>query len=1008
MEESIIGKTIDGRYEIKDILGRGGMAVVYRAYQPNMDREVAIKMILPEQAGEEFIERFEREVRVVANLEHPHILPVYDFGTYEGQFYLVMRKLDAGDLKDRLRQGALSLEETRKFITQLASALTYAHEAGIVHRDLKPQNVLIDNIGNPYLTDFGIAKNTQATSEMTATGTIMGTPSYMAPEQWRSQPVDARTDIYALGIITYNMLTGGLPFESDTPFSLMYKHLDEMPAPLQLPDNSLSPKLTSVVFRAIAKDPAERYQSAVAFAAALDAAISNPTGEAGAVSDEFQTFLDTVGQGEYATMADGTFDTFSADQDGMATFVGKAGGEATAATMQMGDEPTMSTQQAAIPSVRGATQTTAPSAARPPIPVIVGAVILIALAAIGAFVILSGGGSNEDDGNIPALEDGEGRVIVANADVYEEPNDDADTVDSLVEGDEVDILGRTEDSEYLYVETPRRRLGYISADSLETVDALSEIAQLPSATPTEEAPTETAEPLLTPTSSAPLAVVRVSRGIIYEAPATTSTELNIAPEGSQLVVSAVTADGLWYEVTFLDRTGWILAQQVDTFSVSGVDVFESPTPTSTATNTPTESPSPTLTATPTQTATATLTETPTLTFTPSETATNTPTETATPRPTSNIATVVACVLTVQSGEVNIQSLPSAGGDSAVVVQVFGGDTLTASAQSPDGWFLTEQGWIFGAENIVRQSSATACGALPVVNPAVTLDEVAAGETILCDVLTADVSLYESPTFASTQLTALPPNQTLSVYQVAQGADGGTWYRTAFTNAAGITFEGWLISDGAGPVAGSCPSPNADAVTLFGNANVNPLGLTDEPDYAESFDSNAGLWNVFPGAGGTLAVRDGRLSLTLQPREVSTVLSEADAFSDFISDAYISMDIQAPPNAADIYIFEILLRGYYTLRFDEAGTLALAEDGNPSRVFGSTAGGTIDPIAGFTLGIHLNGETIAIYVDGREVLAVSDGSSLEGLPVPLLRASNRSTDLTATFILDDIAIWNLAE
>jgi len=175
-----------GPYELHEVIGKGGMATVYRAHQPSMDRDVAIKIISPELAAEpEFAERFEREARIIARLQHPHILPVFDFGREGETIYLVMRLMEGGNLAHELRGGALPIKRAIDLTRQIASALDYAHLRGIVHRDLKPTNVLLDNLGNAYLTDFGIAKMLSGgpTTGLTATGAVMGTPTYMAPEQ---------------------------------------------------------------------------------------------------------------------------------------------------------------------------------------------------------------------------------------------------------------------------------------------------------------------------------------------------------------------------------------------------------------------------------------------------------------------------------------------------------------------------------------------------------------------------------------------------------------------------------------------------------------------------------------------------------------------------------------------------------------------------------------------------------------------------------------------------------
>jgi len=269
-----------GPYELHEVIGKGGMATVYRAHQPSMDRDVAIKIISPELAAEpEFAERFEREARIIARLQHPHILPVFDFGREGETIYLVMRLMEGGNLAHELRGGALPIKRAIDLTRQIASALDYAHLRGIVHRDLKPTNVLLDNLGNAYLTDFGIAKMLSGgpTTGLTATGAVMGTPTYMAPEQWRAEPIDGRTDIYALGVIVYQMLCGQVPFSAETPHGLMYQHLDmDPPQPHTIkPDLPLT--LEPVITKALAKRPEDRYASAGELAVALEEAIRQPS-----------------------------------------------------------------------------------------------------------------------------------------------------------------------------------------------------------------------------------------------------------------------------------------------------------------------------------------------------------------------------------------------------------------------------------------------------------------------------------------------------------------------------------------------------------------------------------------------------------------------------------------------------------------------------------------------------------------------------------------------------------
>ncbi len=271
--DSLIGKRL-GQYDILSKLGSGGMANVYRARQTSVDRDVALKVIrtdLTEDAA--FMERFAREARTIASLSHLHILKVFDYGQQDGIAYLVMELLEGGSLNSLIQKtGALSLVTTARILKQVAGALDYAHDKGIVHRDLKSDNVLLDTAENAYLTDFGIARLLNDTSKMTQTGTIMGTPAYMAPELWTGKAADKQADIYALGVIVYEMLTGNTPFNGDTPFVIMYQHLNELP-PVDDLEVEHSDAIQAVLLKAMAKKPEDRYLSAGALANAFDEAI---------------------------------------------------------------------------------------------------------------------------------------------------------------------------------------------------------------------------------------------------------------------------------------------------------------------------------------------------------------------------------------------------------------------------------------------------------------------------------------------------------------------------------------------------------------------------------------------------------------------------------------------------------------------------------------------------------------------------------------------------------------
>ena len=269
-----------GLYEIKSELGRGGMATVYRAYDPRFEREVAVK-VLPREllhADPQFRLRFEREAKIIAQLEHTAIVPVYDVGEADGQPYFVMRYMNGGSLSDRIKAGVMEVEEAARILGAIAPGLDEAHVKGIVHRDIKPSNILFDKRGNPYISDFGIAKLTQAQSGNVTGSAIIGTPAYMAPEQAQGDDIDGRADIYALGIILFEMVTGKQPYEADTPMAVAIKHITD-PVPHILDANPKLPfGMDAIIQKAMAKDKNDRYSTAVELVNALrDLGRSVPT-----------------------------------------------------------------------------------------------------------------------------------------------------------------------------------------------------------------------------------------------------------------------------------------------------------------------------------------------------------------------------------------------------------------------------------------------------------------------------------------------------------------------------------------------------------------------------------------------------------------------------------------------------------------------------------------------------------------------------------------------------------
>ncbi len=259
-----------GRYKIKSELGRGGMATVYRAHDPSFNREVAIKVLPPEMMHNLLTRsRFKRELKLIASLEHPAIVPVYDVGEDENQPFFVMRYMSGGSLADMIKQGKLSLQDAALIVERLAAALDHAHSRKIIHRDIKPDNVLFDGSHNPYLSDFGVAKLTE--SAVSATGDeVIGTPAYISPEQARGEQVDSRADIYGLGAILYEMLTGERPYDGETVIGIALQHINEPIPDILKARPDLPPEVNTIIKTALAKDKNQRYATALDLARALN------------------------------------------------------------------------------------------------------------------------------------------------------------------------------------------------------------------------------------------------------------------------------------------------------------------------------------------------------------------------------------------------------------------------------------------------------------------------------------------------------------------------------------------------------------------------------------------------------------------------------------------------------------------------------------------------------------------------------------------------------------------
>jgi Tfp pilus assembly protein PilF/predicted Ser/Thr protein kinase len=285
----VVGESV-GPYRITRQLGVGGMATVWKAYHPALDRYVAIKVLHPSfKEDPQFTARFQREARIVAKLTHPHIVPIFDFSEHEGMSYLVMRFIEGRTLKAVLKEGPLPPARVMEILEPAGQALAYAHDQGVLHRDIKPSNFLMTPEGEVFLTDFGLARMAETTDSTLSRDMLVGTPQYISPEQARGEKLDARTDIYSLGVVLFEMLTGKVPYDADTPYAVIHDHIF---SPLPLPsefNRDIPEDVERVVLRALAKDRSDRFQGVREMVSTLELSLGGAAivlGDREAVAEE--------------------------------------------------------------------------------------------------------------------------------------------------------------------------------------------------------------------------------------------------------------------------------------------------------------------------------------------------------------------------------------------------------------------------------------------------------------------------------------------------------------------------------------------------------------------------------------------------------------------------------------------------------------------------------------------------------------------------------------------------
>lgn len=344
----LTGHTLDSRYTIQEQIGRGGMGTVYAAYDGQLQRRVAVKLLPSELTIDpEFVARFHQEAVTAAGLHHPGIVTIYDVGEEQGLYYIVMQYLVGVTLHEWLAgRGPVPAGEAEPIVTQLGAALDHAHQRGIIHRDLKPSNVMLSPDGQATLMDFGLVRAGEG-SELTRSGIVVGTPEYMAPEQALGEPVDARTDIYAFGVVIYRLLTGKVPFARSTSMATAYAHVHEPPPPLRQIRPEIPRAVEKVVLKALAKPPAARYQSAGQLAADFAQAAT------GKVPPALRTFL--VRGSVMTSAAAGTTPTALPGASPVSPATGMALGDASTQMQPptpTGHHATVAAPAAALPKAR--------------------------------------------------------------------------------------------------------------------------------------------------------------------------------------------------------------------------------------------------------------------------------------------------------------------------------------------------------------------------------------------------------------------------------------------------------------------------------------------------------------------------------------------------------------------------------------------------------------------------------------------------------------------------------
>lgn len=812
-----------GPYILVEEIAKGGMATIFRAYHPNVDRFVALKVLHRSIVGDpRSVERFQREARLVTRLEHPHLLPIYDYSASHDPPYIVMRYLEGCTLSLVFTKDRLPVSEVIFMMRQVASAMDYAHRQGVVHRDIKPSNILIDQDGNAFVTDFGIARMMGMADGLTIThpGFTIGTPGYMAPEQSTEHiNVDHRADLYSLGVLLFRLLTGRLPYQGDTLAELVSQHASAPIPKVTDVDPAIPKELDAIVARAMAKDPEKRYQSASDLSDDLSTV---PTPETVVTPRVLRSIARTEIQRIRRER-----EKRHKEIDAILKKYARSDGQAA----QPGDngEPSITSviDLATLEKVLDAERTRPMRRRRAAIAIGVVALVITLLFSLQNSALFNPGGfaGTQSSGlsvvDMPALDAQMTATarqsrptpavqVLRDVTIRSGPGSQYAEVAVLEASEQVDILGISSDGAWFLVVLDDNQRGWVTSSSalITTYGALTlvPVVAAPTDTPTKTltpTPTATRTPTATHTATSTPAtpVVQALRDMsVRGGPGSQYSEVATLSAGMEIDIVGVSEDGAWFIVILENgQQGWITTSSSLVSAAGALTVVPvAAAPSETPTRTPSPTPSATPTLTPSLTPTPTASDTPTITLT--ATVTEPPTATLTATPATPVVILVRDIV-VRAGP---------GSQYAQVALLQTDDQADIVGISSDGaWFLIlledgQQGWVTSSTSLVQ-----AYGALTVVPVATIPTEPPTSTPSPVPSETSTPSLTPSDTLTPTPVTPVvellrdlavrggPGSQYFEVATLTAGSmidiigvsEDGAWFQVVLADGQ----QGWVTS-----------------------------------------------------------------------------------------------------------------------------------------------------------------------------------------------------------------------